>query len=112
MIVLPTMRRLLAWALPLAVLACNHPSPANEPPPQRVILEFTQGRQLADTRTLAELSQASGVRVDYMAAISTRSAAYLLRCTAADPQCSQALERLSRHAGIVHVEPDRRETFR
>lgn len=90
-------------------LACSQPTPAADgTSPRRVIIAFTEARPLADASVLADLSRACGLRVEYGHAISPRSAAYRLHCSTADPQCSDALARLTRHAGVAYAEFDQR----
>lgn len=93
------------------LLACSQPAP-REPSPRRVIIEFERPGAVTDPHLADQLSRTASLPVEYAAAISSRSAAYLLHCSAADPHCVQAIARLAEHAGVLRIELDRREKIR
>lgn len=73
----------------------------------RVLARNPEGVRTDDPAWLGKLSQASGVRVRFAAAISARRAAYLIAC---DPDsCAAAISRLAASGLLDQIEPEGRK---
>ena len=85
-------------------------TPAAEASRLAVMIEFATATDGADPVLLASLVNRAGAGVHYRAAVSPSRHAYRLDCAARDPDCHQALLRLSADPRIRSISVDRLRT--
>jgi hypothetical protein len=107
---LPTKRKRAFFAtaaLGLAVLTgCTAPAAAPQTS-TRVMIEFRNPVDGAESELLAKLAAQTEASIRHIKAVSTSLHTYELNCSANDPNCDTAIERLQSEPGIASVTPDR-----